>query len=66
MAFATPVGYKATCEHCGSIVPVANVCPKCGREHTSEWKTQQKGEVSSMDTVAVIALVLIGVLYFFG
>lgn len=66
MAFATPVGYKATCEHCGSIVPVANVCLKCGRDHTGSWVKSQKSETNTMNIVALIFLILIAILYFRG
>jgi len=28
---------KHVCEHCGTEVPLARVCPNCRNEHSAEW-----------------------------
>ena len=68
MTFKYP-GYEAICEHCGSSVPVANVCPKCGRDHTADWHLQQEKDMcrSSIGILTVFSMILIGFIWgFFG
>ena len=51
------------CEHCGSHVPFAKVCPKCGRDHDSDWikkQTKQNRELALFSIVGIVLGLIIG------
>ena len=54
------------CEHCGSLVKVRPVCPKCGKEHSAEWLKKNEKDAKIGDTIAVLILVPLILWYFNG